>query len=327
MKKNRQHLWILFAGFIFVGVIVLFIIIGLFKKDEQEPIEGQVELTDYRISSKVPSRVLKLFVSEGDVVHKGDTLVIMKAPEVMAKLQQAQSAHSAAVAVEQKAYNGTRSEQIQGAYELWQTAKAGLEIAQKTYRRMESLYREGVIPAQKKDEAYSMYKAREASEKAARAQYQMALNGAREEDKLAAKAVANQAEGAVAEVKSYVNETIFTSPVDGEVTEIFPEISELVGTGAPIMNVNDYNDVWFTFNIREDVLPGISMNKHMHVFVTALNRMIPVRISLMKDIGNFATWKATKSTGDYDLKTFEVQARPLVPVSGLHCGMTVLLKK
>lgn len=327
MKKDRQHLWILIAAFILVGIIVVVILIGLAKPPEEEAIEGQVDVTDYRISSKVPSRVLKFYVSEGDIVHKGDTLVILQAPEVMAKLEQASSAEAAAQAMKEKAYNGTRSEQIQGAYELWQTAKAGLMIAEKTYRRMSNLCNEGVIPAQKRDEALAQYQARIASEKAARSQYDMAINGARIEDKSAASALVNQAQGAVSEVKSYIKETVFTSPVDGEVSEIFPEISELVGTGASIMNVLDDNDMWFTFNIREDKLPGIYINKRMHVFVTAINKMIPVRISLMKDIGSFAVWKATKTTGEFDLKTFEVQARPLTRISGLKPGMSVILKK
>jgi HlyD family secretion protein len=327
MKRNKQREWILIAAFILIGIIVLASVIGLFKKAEPEPIEGWVELTDYRISSKVPGRVLKLFVSEGESVHRGDTLVIMQAPEIAAKMEQVSSIHSAAEAMKEKAYHGTRSEQIQGAYQVWQTAKAALVIAEKTYKRMNNLFEEGVLPAQKRDEALAQFQARTASEKAARSQYNMAVNGARVEDKEAASAQVRQAAGAMKEVKSYVNETVFTSPVDGHISEIFPEISELVGTGAPIMNVVDNRDVWFTFNIREDLLPNIQLNKKMKIYVSALNKTIPVRISLMKDIGSFAVWKATKSTGQFDLKTFEVQARPLYPVSGLHSGMSVILKE
>jgi len=326
MKKDKQYRWILSAAFISLAFIVIFIIVGLLEPEEVEPIEGQVELTDYRISSKVPSRVAKLYVQEGQKIHKGDTLVVLQAPEIYAKLEQAKSVRSAAVAVEEKANNGTRYEQVQTALEVWQTAKAGLQIADKTYRRVSRLFSEGVVPAQKRDEALAQLQAMEASEKAAKSQYEMALNGARVEDKAMAKAQVNQAQGVVSEVDSYVKETVFTSPVDGDVTEIFPEIGELVGTGAPIMNVEDANDVWFTFNIREDHLPGIFIGKNMKVFVSALNRTIPVRISLMKDIGSFAVWKATKSTGQFDLKTFEVQARPLHPVSGLQSGMSGILK-
>jgi len=327
MKKDRQFVWIISAGAIFMGIIIVFIVIGLFEPAVVEPIEGQVELTDYRISSKLPSRVYKLYVTEGQEVHKGDTLVIMKSPEIYAKLTQAESAHSAALAIENKADNGAREEQKRGAFEVWQTAKAALVIAQQTYQRVSNLYAQGVMSAQKRDEALAQYHARQAQEQAAKSQYDMAMNGARIEEKDAARAQANQAQGAVNEVQSYVKETVFTSPVDGYVSEIFPEIGELVGTGAPIMNVVDHNDAWFTFNIREDALPGISVGKHTAVYVNALGKTIPVRISLMKDVGSFAVWKATKSTGDFDLKTFEVQARPLHTVAGLECGMSAILQR
>lgn len=326
MKKDKQFIWIISAGGIFIGIIITFIIIGMFKSNEQEPIEGQVELTDYRISSKLPSRVCRFFVSEGDAVHKGDTLVIMKSPEIYAKLTQAESARSAAQAIDDKANNGAREEQIRGAFELWQQAKAGLEIAEKSYRRIASLYDEGVVSAQKRDEVLAQYHARQAQEKTAKSQYDMAVNGARKEEKEAANAQVNQAQGAVNEVESYIKETVFTSPVNGYVTEIFPEIGELVGTGAPIMNVVDETDAWFTFNIREDKLPGIIVGKVMKVKVNALGKTIPVHISLMKDVGSFAVWKATKSTGDYDLKTFEVQARPFQTIKGLRSGMSAILK-
>jgi HlyD family secretion protein len=326
MRKDKQYKWILTAALIFIGFIAIVVVIGLLWPTHEEPIEGMVELTDYRISSKVPSRVLELRVQEGEMVHKGDTLVILRAPELQAKMQQASSVRMAAKAMEEKADNGTRYEQVDAAYDVWQKAIAGLNIAEKTYRRVKRLNDEGVLPAQKKDEALAQYQSMQQSVRAAKSQYDMAVNGARYEDKEMSKAQVAQAQGAVSEVKSYINETVFTSPVDGQITEIFPEISELVGTGAPIMNVADLNDVWFTFNIREDKLPGITVNKHMHVFVPALNRTIPVRISLMKNVGDFATWKATKSTGQYDLKTFEAQARPLSPQSGLQSSMSAILK-
>jgi HlyD family secretion protein len=327
MRKDKQHRWILAAALIMVSFIGIVIIIGLLEPKENEPIEGMVDLTDYRISSKVPSRVLKYYVVEGQMVHKGDTLVILRAPEINAKLMQAESVQSAAEAQNQKAVNGTRYEQIQGAYDIWQQAKAGLEIAQKTFARVKNLNAEGVLPSQKLDEATAQRDAAIATEKAALSQYQMAINGARLEDKETTKAQVEQAKGIISEVKSYVNETVFTSPVDGQVTEIFPEISELVGTGAPIMNINDINDVWFTFNIREDHLTKLRLNMHTNVYVSALNRTIPVRISRMKDVGSFAVWKATKSKGQFDLKTFEVQARPLKHTEGLLPGMTAILKE
>ena len=110
-------------------------------------------------------------------------------------------------------------------------------------------------------------------------------------------------------------------------TEIFPEVGELVGTGAPIMNVARTDDVWFTFNVREDLLPGISVGKELTAYLPALDIAVPVRITRMKDVGSFAVWKATKALDRFDLKTFEVRARPVLPVEGLHPGMSVVLRK
>lgn len=331
MKKiETKHIAInkiLLIASILIIAIITFIIIGLFIPEKEDVIQGEVETTDYRISSKVPARLLELRVKEGKSVRKGDTLAILEAPDLKAKLAQAQAAEQAATAMNRKIKRGTRSEQLQGAYEIWQKAKAGLSIAEKSYKRMERLFAEGVIPEQKRDEAKANYEAMSATEKAAYTQYEMAVNGAQAEDREAAQAQAMRAQGAVAEVNSYIEETILLAPCDGEVTEIFPEIGELVGTGAPIMNVASNSDLWFTFNIREDLLPGIQVGKKFSTYIPALGQTIQVEISLMKDEGSFAVWKATKALDDFDLKTFEVQARPLESVQGLHSGMSVVLNK
>ena len=257
----------------------------------------------------------------------GDTLVFLNTPEVKAKLMQAEALKAAAEAQHAKALKGAREQEITGAYELWQKAKAGLEIAEKSYNRVRNLYEKGVMSAQKKDEAEANYNAMVATEKAARSQYEMAKEGARKEDKAAAAALVNQASGAVAEVESYVEEEALTSPIDGEIIERFPEVGELVGTGAPILNIADMNDMWVTFSIREDLLAQIRIGNEIHAFVPALgNQDIVLKVYYMKDMGTYAAWKATKSTGQYDAKTFEVRARPLQPIEGLRPGMSVIWK-
>lgn len=223
----------------------------------QNVLQGQAETTDYRVSSKVPARVLELRVSEGDFVHRGDTLVCLEAPDINAKLSQAEAAYAAANAQEEKTKNGIRAEQVQQVYEMWQKAKAGLDVAKKSFGRISRLFEEGVMTEQKRDEARANYDAMVASERAAHVQYDMAVNGSRREDKEAAKAQRQRAQGAVREVASYVSETVLCATSDGYVTEVFPEVGELVGTGAPIMNISCTNDAWFTFNIREDILKHI----------------------------------------------------------------------
>ena len=326
MKKNRIITSILAIALVLIAVIILVITVGLFKTTKEETLEGQAETTDYRLSSKVPSRVLELRVKEGDFVHKGDTLVVLEAPDVEAKLSQATAAYDAAKAMEDKVYSGARQE-IQAAYEMWQKSIAAMDVMRKTYNRVQRLFEGGVMAEQKRDEAKAQYDAAVATEKAAKAKYDMAVNGARKEEKSMAQAQANRAKGAIAEVHSYIKETVLTATADGLVTEIFPEVGELVGTGAPIMNVSVVKDVWFVFNIREDKLKGYSVGTEAEVYVPAVDKTIPVRITLMKDVGSFAVWKATKALDDLDLKTFEVQAHPLQPVSNIMSGMSAVLRK
>lgn len=279
------------------------------------------------MSSKVPGRILEIRVKEGDYVKAGDTLAILDAPEVRAKMEQAQSAQSAAAALEMKAKNGARKEQIQGAFSVLQQAKAGFEIAEKSYNRVQRLFDEGVMSAQKRDEAFANYKAMEAQMKAAQSQYDMAVNGARMEDKLAASAQVGRARGAVQEVTSYIHETVQIAQKEGEVTDIYPKVGELVGTGSPIMSIAMMDDMWGTFNVREDQLDGMQVGTEFSVFVPAFNKEVKMKVYHLKDQGSFAVWKATKANGQYDLKTFEVKARPVEKMEGLRPGMSLVIKK
>lgn len=310
-------------------VIVLVALAGFFLlTPPDEIIMGQAEATTVRISGKVPGRIVSYRFNEGDKVKAGDTLVYLNTPEVDAKMMQVEAVKAAAEAQHAKALKGARDQEVTGAYEMWQKAQAGLEIAKKSYDRVRNLYEKGVMSAQKKDEAEANYQAMVATEKAARSQYEMAKEGARREDKAAAAALVNQASGAVAEVESYKKEGALVSPIDGEVSERFPEIGELIGTGAPIMNILDMNDIWVTFSIREDLLSQIRIGDEVKAFVPALgNQNVQLKVYAMKDMGTYAAWKATKTSGQYDAKTFEVKARPVQAVEGLRPGMSVILKK
>ncbi len=328
MSEKTQHKNILLTVAAFTVVVVIIAVIGtLVFKSEPEIIQGYVEVSEYRVSSKVPGRVLELRVKEGDYVNVGDTLAIIDAPDVKAKLTQAESAESAASAMDQMANNGARREQINGAYALLQQAKAGLEIAQKSYNRVQRLYDEGVMSAQKRDEAFANYKAIEAQVKAAQSQYDMAVNGARREEKMAAAAQVNRAKGAVQEVNSYISETMQTAQKAGEVSDVYPKEGELIGTGSPIMSVSLLDDMWGTFNVREDQLDGMRIGTVITAYAPAFKKDIKMKVYYIKDQGSYATWKATKANGQYDLKTFEVKARPVTKVEGLRPGMSLVLKK
>ena len=286
-----------------------------------------MEVEEYRVSGKVPGRILELRVKEGDLVKAGDTLAIIEAPEVEAKMVQARNAADAAAAIAQMAQNGARKEQVQAAAQLYEQAKAGLEIAEKSYNRVKKLYEEEVISAQKFDEAEAMYKSAQAQVKAAKSQYDMAVNGARAEERRAASATAGQARGAVQEVQGYVRETVQIAQMAGEVTDVFPKVGELVGTGTPIMSIAVMDDQWATFNIREDQLKDIKVGQEITVHVPAIDKETKMKVTSMKDKGSFAVWKATKASGQYDQKTFEVKARPTEAMKDIRPGMSVILKK
>lgn len=331
MSDNKKKYSVNNMMLAFIAVLVavgLVALAGFFLlTPPDEVIMGQAEATTVRISGKVPGRIASYRFNEGDQVKAGDTLVFLSTPEVQAKLMQVEAVKAAAEAQHAKAMKGARDQEVTAAYEMWQKAQAGLTIAKKSYDRVRNLYEKGVMSAQKKDEAEANYNAMVATEKAARSQYEMAKEGARKEDKAAAAALVNQASGALAEVESYVEESALVAPIDGEISERFPEVGELVGTGAPIMNIADLTDMWVSFSIREDLLSQVKVGNEVKAFVPALdNQEITLKVYYMKDMGTYAAWKATKTTGQYDAKTFEVRASPVQPVEGLRPGMSVIWK-
>jgi HlyD family secretion protein len=295
-------------------------------KPEPIMLQGQVEANEVRVSGKVPGRIDKFMVSEGLTVKKGDSLVIINSPELNAKLLQANSAEDAANAQNQKANKGARAEQIAGAYELWQTAEVGVKLADKTFNRVQNMFTEGLVSAQKRDEAEANFQAAVATSRAAKSQYDMAINGAETEDKLAALAMVNRAKGAVSEVESYISETMLVSPIDGEVSDIFPKQGELIGSGAPIMNIVDLSDIWVVFNIREDLLADITIGKEFEATVPALgNKSVKLKVNYIKAMASYATFKATKTNGGFDVKSFEVRAKPITTIEGLRPGMSLMV--
>jgi len=327
MSEKTQHTNVLLALFGFAAAVIVVAVIGFFTLgNEPEFIQGQMDVTEYRVSSKVPGRILKICKHEGDYVHVGDTLAILDAPEVRAKSAQASAVEEAASAMSEMAEKGARQEQIQGAYQLWQQAKAALEIHEKSYQRVQRLFDEGVLSEQKRDEAYAQYTAAQAQAKAAESQYNMAVNGARREEKMAAAAKVEQAKGAVAEVRSYIGETVQIAQMEGEVTDVYPQVGELVGTGSPIMSVAIMSDMWGSFNVREDQLKGMKIGDEIEAYVPAFDKTLKMKVYYMKDLGSYAVWKATKANGRYDLKTFEVKARPAETMEGLRPGMSVVVK-
>lgn len=327
MEKTQKkgNIWIGIG--VLVALIAAVSVLGIiFSRPKEAVIQGEAEAAEYRISGKVPGRIEAFYAAEGDMVHKGDTLVLIDSPEVRAKLAQANAAYAAAAAQRNKANTGARKEEIAGAYEIWQKALVGKDIAKKTLDRATRLHEQKAISDQKFDEATAQYNAAAATAEAAKSQYDMAVKGAREEDKAAAIALVDRANGAVMEVKSYLSELKLTSPVDGVISARYPHVGELVGTGSPIMTVTDLSDMWFTFNIREDKLHSMKSGDKLRLSIPALDgKEIDATVTYIAARESYATWRATKETDQYDAKTFEVRAVPVSKVEGLRPGMTAIV--
>ncbi len=328
MEKEKKSYNLVIGIVALIVIILLIAIIGYFvSKPKPLVIQGEAEASEYRVSGKVPGRIEEMYVKEGQMVHKGDTVAFIDSPEVRAKLAQANAVKAAVSAQNRKAQNGARKEQIAGAYELYQTALVQEDVMKKSFERIQKLYDQKVIAAQKYDEVKAKYDAAVAQTKAAKSQYDMAVNGARAEDKAAAQALVDQANGALMEVESYLGELYLTAPSDGIISAIFPKVGELVGQGAPVASVTDLNDIWFTFNVREDYLHGMKQGDKITVIIPALDgKEVPATVNYVAVRESYATWKATKETGMYDAKTFEVRAVPDVKVDGIRPGMSAIVK-
>lgn len=323
-KKANRALLITMAAVV-VAVIVVAIIGFLVMNRPDSYIEGQVEGTNIRISGKLPGRVVDFYVQEGDTVHAGDTLVHIHSAIAEAQLGQAEAMRQVAASQNAKVDAGTRKQIVNAAADLLRQAEAALSITKKTYDRMERLYSEGVIAEQKRDEAKAAYDAAVAARDAAASQLSLAKAGAQREDKAAAAALVDAASSNVAQVNAILEDSYLTAPCDGTIDQVYPEVGELVALGAPIMSLLKTDNRHVVFNVREELLNELTMGKKITVMVPALGKKeIEVEIYYIRDMGSYATWRSTKSTGSYDSRTFQIKARPTEAVEGLRPGMSVV---
>ena len=289
-------------------------------------LQGQIEATEIDVSSKIPGRLDTVLVVEGAGVRKGDLVATLDSPEIAAKLAQAKGARAAASAQRDKAEHGAREEEIRAAESTWRRAKDAADLAERTFQRVDRLTKDGVTAGQRRDEAETIWKTARESEAAAKAVYDMAMNGARREDKASASAMVDAASGTVAEVEAFLKETKVYAPADGQVSRRNVEPGEMVAAGLPIATLVDLNDVWAVFHLREDRLPGITVGSTLALSIPALGvQGAAFRISYLAPEADYATWRPTSAQGGFDLKTFEVRARPVRPIPGLRPGMSVTL--
>lgn len=322
-KKDKA---LMLTVLIVIIVLVALAIVGFIcLKPGPDTVQGQGEATEIRISGKLPGRVEEIYVEEGQHVNAGDTLVRIVSTLVEAKLAQAQAMESAAQAANSKVDAGTRPQIVQGAKELWVQAQAASGITKKTYDRMQTLFEKGVISEQKRDEAKAAYDAAKAGEAAAKSQYELAVSGAQKQDKEASSAMVEVAKGSIKEVDALLEDEYLVAPYDGEITVVYPNVSELVATGAPIMTLQK-DDHWAVFNVRETMLKDISLGTKLKVWIPALDKRLDMKVFYIKDLGTYANWQATKATGDYDARTFQIKCRAEKPVENFRPGMSVVLE-
>ena len=326
MEKKEKLLAMAFLGVLVV--IALVSVVGIATMSHRPVVlQGQMEATEIRISGKLPGRIDTFLVSEGQRVRKGDTLVIINSPEARAKLLQVNALEDVAKYQNEKVDAGTRRQIVRTAEELWSKSKSDLQLAEVTFRRVEALYRDSVMTAQRRDEAEALYRSAIAGERAAHEQYLLAKDGAQWEDKESARSMVDAARGTVDEVQTLLTDAHLTAPQDGEIAAIYPKRGELVGAGTPVMNLVVIDDCHVVLNVREDYLPHFRMNGTFRGDVPALDlNGVEFRIYYISPLGSFATWQSTRQSGSYDMKTFEVRALPTDKVEGLRPGMSVLVR-
>ena len=327
--EQRENKLLMVAMAVMLVICIVLAIIGFcFLNKPKDIVEGQADATSVRISGKLPGRAVKLYVHEGDQVKAGDTLVHIHSSLADAKLMQAEGMETVARTQNKKVDAGTRKQIVQSARDLVSQAEAGVDITQKTYTRMENLFKEGVISEQKRDEAKAAYDAAVAAHKAAKSQLDLAIAGAQREDKESAAAMVDVAKGGVAEVESLLEDQYLIAPCDGQIDAVYPQESELVSLGAPIMSLLKLSDKWVTFNVREELLNDMPMGGEIEIMIPALDqKRVKAKIYYIRDLGSYATWQATKATGQWDRKTFEVKAHTVEPIPALRPGMSVVYFK
>nr|WP_320020944.1 efflux RND transporter periplasmic adaptor subunit [uncultured Draconibacterium sp.] len=320
-KKTLSSIVVLVA-------IVAFIVYTFIVVTKPKPVilQGEVEAQQYNIASKVPGRIQKVAVDRGQTVKKGDFIFSIDSPEINAKLANATAARTAASAQSRKAQNGAQQEDITAAYSTYVKAEAAAQFAEKTFARIRNLYDEGVVPAQKRDEVETQMKAARETANAAKAIWQKAEKGAREEDKTAAAAMVKRADAAIAEVEAYLKETTINAIANGEVSGVNVEEGELVSTGFPVVTILDLNDIWVTFYIREDYMTHFKMGSVFKAEIPGLEgQEFDFKVKYISPSADFARWNATKTSGQFDLKSFEIEARPVNKIEGLRPGMTAVV--
>ncbi|WGV99416.1 biotin/lipoyl-binding protein [Vibrio sp. YMD68] len=317
----------LLASSLVVGVVA-WVGFSFYQAYQPKPIrlQGMIEAQQYSISSKVPGRINQVLVRKGDKVKQGDLIFTLHSPEIEAKLAQAKAGEKAAGALASEAENGARTQQIQASKDQWLKAKSAADLLEKTYQRINNLFNDGVVAEQKRDEVKTQWQAAKYTESAAFQMYQLTKEGARDETKIAAAEKVLMAAGAVAEVEAFAEDTQIESWFDGEVSQVLLQSGELAPQGFPVVTVIDTQDAWAVLNVREDYLKHFTKGTQFDAFLPALDKTISFTVMHVAVMGDFATWRSTDASQGFDLRTFEVEARPTDSTESLRMGMSLVVE-
>lgn len=328
MEKIKKFipLAILVLGIFFIGSWLT----RTFKQayePKPEILQGQIAAREYNVSSKIAGRIAEIFVQKGQMVKKGDLIYTIHSPELDAKLKQAQAGYEAAKAINAETQKGAREQQILSAKDMWLGAKTMRELAEKTYKRVESLYKSGVVSLQKRDEAYASFEGAKLKENTAYQQYQLALEGASKETKRAVEEKERAAAGSVAEVEAFAKDLQVLAPADGEVSNILLHEGELAPSGFPVVLLADMNESYLQLSITEEELKNYPKGKVFQAYLPALGITTSFKVTFVSVMGDFATWKSSVGDKGYDIRTFEINAKPLQSIKDLRIGMSVIIQK
>lgn len=313
-----------------IAVILLLGLIayGLWKAYQPQTIElqGRVEAETIHISTKVPSRIEEFYVSEGQTIKKGQALVRFVSPELEAKKEQAQAALQSALAFQSTVNRGAQKENIETLYANWQAMKTQADLAATTYNRGETLYQQGVISRQRRDEMLAAKTSGRETAEASYQQYARAKRGSTEQQKSTADAQVAMAQAALKEANALTAETELYSPIEGTVSKTYGKATELVAMGVPVVSILEDHDLWVSLNIREDLYGSVYKTKTIQGFIPALNRQTTFKVKSIDAEGDFATIKTTRQTGGYDIRSFKFHLEPEQYLPDLKVGMSVLFK-
>lgn len=334
-KNKRINAKMLIVALIVIGLIG-FVIYGLLKSQrhatpESITLQGQMEMQQTSIAAKVPGRIAKIMVMEGDSVSVGQQLIEMDSPEITAKINQAKAGKQMAQSQLDKAENGARPQEIAQAKAAWQGNQAAADLAKSTYERVNRLYEEGLMARQKRDEAYTQFVANQDKAEAARQQYLMAVEGARSEDKSAATAQVAQVDAKLEEALVAQEEANLKSPIAGIVDSVIVNPGEVIGQGVPILSLVDPKKQWVVLNITENYLSQFAIGSKFTGTLPALSTpdapyQAEFTVYASSPLADFATWRPTNNDDGFDVRTFEIKARPTVPDVKIRSGMSVLVK-